>query len=454
MRSSGRVHLLVHLLVAVALSLPLAAPAGASSTVKKIRHSVQRDKTRVVLDMSRKTSYKIVYFDHPDRIAINLKRVKIDRQVRPPGISSGIVTKVRINRLSWGSQIVLDLKEKAVWKHFVLAGTGKLADRIVLDVSSSRVDDGESHLAPAPRKPAEYDVARIRPAGGGEPTSRKYIIAIDAGHGGSDPGARGRYNLIEKHLTLDVARRTVKAINKYKGFQGVLTRNRDVYLDLSRRTKIAQQKQADVFVSVHMNAAPNRKARGTEVFFISPRGAVSTMNKLLSNKRLAESELGLARGQSSEFLSMILDVNQQVMMRRSSLLAEEILKQMRGRRFPPQRGIKQRSFAVFKTVVMPSVLVETGFISNVKDARFLKTEKGRQAMAEAIARGVVSYLKKYPLPTQREKKVIVHKIKKGENLWRISLLYGSSVKIIRETNGLGRSSVLRVGQELLIMNYQ
>jgi N-acetylmuramoyl-L-alanine amidase len=454
MRTAGCIRSLFFLWASMSLPSFLVGPADAASTVIGIRHAVRQDETRIVLDMSRKTPYRILSFVRPYRIAVNLKGVKVDRQVYPPAISGGIVEGIRINRLSWGSQIVLDLKKKAVWKHFVLNASGDLADRIVLDVSPADPLDGGGVPAASRRQSVSSGYTQVRPAGGGEPTSRLYVVAIDAGHGGSDPGAVGRYNTVEKHLALDMSRRIVEAINKYKGFKGVLTRDGDKFLDLAERIQIAQQKEADVFVSIHMNTAPDRNARGTEVYFISPQGAELTMNKLLENKQRAESELGLAGGQSAELLSMILDVNQQAMMRRSSVLAEEILNHSWGVGFPPKRGIKQRSFAVFKTVTMPSVLVETGFISNVKDARFLKSESGRQAMAEAIAKGIVSYLEEYPLPSQREKKVIVHKVKKGETLWRISKLYGSSVKSIRQVNGLSYSSLLQVGQELLIMNYQ
>ncbi len=427
------------------------SPGFASSTINNIRYSVHLDNTRIVLDLSRRASYQIVSFKNPDRIAINLKRVKIGNGVQPPRISGGIVEKVRINQLTWGSQIVLDLRGKAGWKDFALPKAENRSDRIVLDVYPSKAPAGKpSGTGSNGGKSSE--IGKSVTGAPAAPDGKKIIVAIDPGHGGMDPGARGKYGLTEKYLVLDYAKRIAKEINKHQGFEAVLTRTRDVYLTLADRTEIAQQKGADIFVSIHMNSAPNSKAQGAEVWFLSPAGAAAKASKLMSNKQRAESELGLKKGHSKELLSLILDVNQQAMMHRSSLLAEEILRAMRKRGFPPSRGVRQKAWAVCKAITMPSVLVETGFISNAKDAKFLKSEKGRSEVSKAIASGVISFLKRYPPPSTSKRNVIVHKVKKGETLWRISKLYGSSVASIRKINELGQSSTLHPGQVLLITN--
>ncbi|NIM21596.1 MAG: LysM peptidoglycan-binding domain-containing protein [Candidatus Latescibacteria bacterium] len=435
-------RLLIILFLSVFLLTLLSESGSASSTVLNIRYSVQSDHTRIVLDLTTQTSYQIVKFKKPNRIAINLKRVKVSDRIRPPRIANGVVQRVRVNRLSWGSQIVLDLREKADWKHFALAKAKGRPNRIVVDVY------------PVSR-PAQTSLRVPVVIGGstakGRPAAREYIVVIDPGHGGMDPGTRGKYGLIEKHLVLDISKRVAKEINNHKGIKAVLTRTRDVFIEPSSRPKIAQRKGADIFMSIHANSAPNRRARGTEVWFLSPAGASVEASKLMSNKKQAASELGLQAKPSDEILSLVLDVNQKAMMQRSSLLAEEILNAMRRKGFPPSRGMKQKALAVVKKMI-PSVLIETGFIGNSSDAKFLKSEKGRDMMAKAIATGVVSYLKRYPPPSSGKSEVIVHKVKKGETLWRISKLYGSSVGSIQKANGLGRSTVLRVGQELLILS--
>ena len=152
-------------------------------------------------------------------------------------------------------------------------------------------------------------------------------------------------------------------------------------------------------------------------------------------------------------MQMLVDVNQQAMMQRSLLLAEEILISTDRHGLPPGRSVKQESFAVLKSIDMPSVLVEAGFLTNARDAAFLKTKDGRQAIAQAVASGIVSYLKKYPPAPAAKNRVSskkVHLVKEGETLWAISKRYNTTVASIRKSNGLAEQAVLHVGQELVI----
>lgn len=432
------------------------SPVHASSTVNQIRYSVHFDHTRIVVDLSRPATYQVVEFDNPDRIAINIRRTKVSKDVQPVGMSNGIVERVRLNKLSWGSQIVLDLREKATWKHFVLDKSQTLPNRIVIDVFPQRSAAAAARTADRPLEqtasavPAAPSIGQDREPVA--PTAVEYVVAVDAGHGGMDPGALGRYGIVEKHLVLEIAWKIAQEINRHEGYRAVMIRTRDEFLTLPHRTQIAQEKGADIFVSIHMNSAKNRNARGAEVFFISPAGAADKLSHLLSDRSLAENELGLDHGQSDEVLSLILDVNQQAMMHRSSLLAEKIVDALGDADMPPSRGIKQRSFAVLKTIVMPSVLVEPGFISNSHDAKYLKSNKGQAEVAKAIVAGIISYLKKYPPPSSQKRGVIVHKVKKGDTLWKISKMYGSTVASIQQANSLNQSTRLYVGQELIIMN--
>ncbi len=380
----------------------------------------------------------------------------MDKDVQPVEMSNGIVERVRLNKLSWGSQIVLDLREKATWEHFVLDKSKTLPNRIVVDVFPQRSADAVARTA-GRQSEETASAALVAPSieqdrEPAAPAPVEYVVAVDAGHGGMDPGALGRYGIVEKHLVLEIAWQVAREINRHEGYRAVITRTRDEFLTLPRRTQIAQEKGADIFVSIHMNSAKNRDARGAEVFFISPAGAADKLSHLLSDRILAENELGLDHGQSDEVLSLILDVNQQAMMHRSSLLAEKIVEALGDADMPPTRGIKQRSFAVLKTIVMPSVLVEPGFVSNKHDAKYLKSNEGQTEVAEAIVAGIISYLQKYPPPSSQRREVIVHKVKKGDTLWKISKMYGSTVASIQEANRLNHSTRLYVGQELIIMN--
>jgi len=284
-------------------------------------------------------------------------------------------------------------------------------------------------------------------------SDRVLVVAVDAGHGGRDSGAKGKSNLVEKKLVLDIARRVAGVIDQERGFKALMIREKDVFLDLVERTAIAKKKNADVFVSIHLNSAPRKAASGVEVFFISPAGADATAKKFLSNREAAAKELGIEEPQSSDIMHMLVDVNQQAMMQKSFLLAEEILKATDRPGLPPARSVKQQSFAVLKSIDMPSVLVEAGFLTNSHDVEIIKKPEGRQAIAEAVALGVVSYLKKYPPPPQTRSSTAMrtkHTVKKGETLWAISQKYNVTVVSIRKSNGLDESDVIRVGQELVI----
>jgi N-acetylmuramoyl-L-alanine amidase len=421
--------------LAALLCQAAAGLAARSARVDRIRCSVQGERTRVVLDLDRRCNYRVTTHKNPDRIAINVRGAGAATTISNRKLESGAVERVRVNRLSWGTQVVLDLDGPAEWKDFVLGRNGKRPDRIVIDVFD------------APSPPSAGGVA-----GGAAPVKRtrgdKYIVAIDAGHGGSDPGT----SKVEKHFNLEMARRIAARINAFNGFEAVLTRDRDVFLDLDRRVDIASAHNADVFVSIHVNWAPNRAARGAEIFFLSPRGARYTTNQVLKNPSRAASEFGLSDRQNSDLIHMLVDVNQQSVLRRSEQLAESILESMNKKGLPPTRSVKQKEFAVLRTFETPSVLVETGFMSNKQDARILRSESGRRMIAEAIANGIVSYFSKHPPPRGRHDPVVVHKVERGESLWKISRRYGTSVASIRRANNLGNSSLLRPGQELIITN--
>ncbi len=409
-------------------------------TLIKIRHAIAKDRTRVVFDLSSRTKYEIKPYSNPERIAVNLPGVGATNSIRPFEIQSGVVRRVRVNRLSWGTQVVFDLRTAAEWSDLRLAPVDDMPNRIVVDVAN-----GES-TALAPPSREVWKTAKRTSA---EPKKR-FIVAIDAGHGGRHPGTIGKYKLVEKNVALDISKRVTRKVNERKGFKAVMTRDRDVYLGLIERTRIAKEKDADIFVSIHLNAAPRKSARGSEVWIISPAGAEATARKLLSNRKRAADELGLDAPQSEDILHMLVGVNQQAMMEKSLLLAEELLKAMDRKGLPPIRSVKQKGFAVLKSIDMPSVLVEAGFLTNSKDASLVKNAKGRQAVAEAIAAGIVSYLTKYPPPPREDGRLVVHTVKRGDTLWGLSRTYKTTVASIRKSNKIGRSGVIHVGQELVV----
>ena len=421
--------------------LSAGTPASAGR-VERVRFSVQPERTRIVLDLSTPCGYEVVHHNNPERIAINLPRVRAGAQLDGIPVGEGGVKRVRVNRLSWGTQLVIDLDQPAPWSDFTLSRSGRKPDRIVVDVRPAS--------APVARRSAAVGDTRGAVASA---RARTVVVAVDAGHGGEDPGTIGRFGLVEKQLTLDLARRVARAVEAHDGFRAVLTRDADQYLSLPRRNEIAEERGADVFVSIHLNSARNRAARGVEVFFVSPSGAARSASQVLSHPETVAHEYGVGGQRSDELLHMLVDVNQQAVLARSEMLAEEILESMGTSGLPPTRSVKQRSYSVLRTISMPSVLVEAGFISNTTDARLIQQQSGRQAIADAIASGIVSFLGKNP-PRRTggddSRSVVVHRVEPGETLWALSRRYRTSVASIVRNNELKPTGVLRVGQELRI----
>jgi N-acetylmuramoyl-L-alanine amidase len=408
--------------------------------VERVRFSVQPERTRIVVDLSTPSRYEVVRHADPERLAINLPQARAGAQLDGISVGAGGVERVRVNRLSWGTQLVIDLAREAPWSDFTLSRSGSKPDRIVVD------------LRPSPAPVTRGSARRRDPQGASAPPSRAVVVAVDAGHGGEDPGTLGRFGLVEKKLTLDLARRVARAVEAHDGFDAVLTRNADVFLSLPRRNEIAEERGADVFVSVHLNSARNRAARGVEVFFVSPSGAARSASQVLSRPEEAAHEYGVGGRGRDDVLHMLVDINQQAVLARSEMLAEAILESMGTSGLPPTRSVKQRSYSVLRTISMPSVLVEAGFISNTMDARLIRRESGRQAIADAIASGIVSFLRRNP-PRRTGGDggaVVVHRVERGETLWALSRRYRTSVASIARTNELKPTSVLHVGQELRI----
>ena len=418
------------------LAAVLPAVAYGRPMVNHIRYGVHGSQTRIVIDLSSRVNYEVISVKNPERVAINIPGASGSQKLSTMSVTDGVVGRIRINRLSWGTQVVLDLRSAASVRDFFLVSVDAMPHRIVLDVEAST--SGTVEARAVPRTSTKDPVER----------KKVVVIAIDAGHGGSDPGTMGN-KLVEKREALIIARLVARELNARNGYKAVLTRDRDEFLSLPSRARIAKKKGADIFVSVHLNSAPKRNARGVEVFFLSPSGAQSTASRFLSDKDRAAAELGVRGSRNEDILYMLVDVNQQSMMERSSLLAEEILKSMKRQGLPPSRSVKQRSFVVLKSIDMPSVMVETGFVTNSKDAKILRSNAGRAKTADAIADGIQSFVKKYPLPDDSGR-VVVYRVRRGDTLWKISRKYNTSVASIQKTNRLGKSKTIRVGQELVI----
>jgi len=230
---------------------------------------------------------------------------------------------------------------------------------------------------------------------------RLRIVTIDAGHGGEDTGAHGpRNSVLEKNVTLAVARALADEINHIPGLKAVLTRDGDYFIPLKERYRIAERMKADVFISIHCNSSKRRGAgSGTEVYFLSPKGAGDQADEDLANTENAADLVGGVPPQAEDDLVNILyDVKRSDAMQRSQLLAESLLEHVAEERKLEVRGVKQAGFVVLKSVEFPSVLVETAFINNPTEAKLLKDPKFQKKLASQLAAGVTDYFERAGIP--------------------------------------------------------
>lgn len=390
--------------IIVLLAMLLVAPAALAAELRDLRLWESPDSTRVVFDLSSDTQHKVFTLANPHRVVIDINGLDgsaLQRINRVAG--KGLVRRVRSGIQDGGIRVVLDVSEPIDPKSFVLTPQDEYGYRLVLDLP------GRPRPMPAPEAPP---VVAAAPAAAPTPVmaapvtpatpvikyqEKPVVIAIDAGHGGEDPGARGKSGLEEKEVALAIARKLAKAINAEPGMKAVLTRDGDYYLKLRDRVNIARKHQADLFVSVHANAFHNRDMHGTAVYVLSDKGATNEHARWLARK---ENEADLVggveiHGKDKELAAVLIDLSQSATMEASFDVGGRILKSM-GRVNKLQKvDVQQAGFMVLKAPDIPSVLVETAFITNDREEALLADEEYRDKLARSILDGIKGYFVSY-----------------------------------------------------------
>jgi N-acetylmuramoyl-L-alanine amidase len=393
-------------LAAVAAILPL-RPVQAAD-VKSARVWAGPDYTRVVFDLSGPLHYRLSQQGGQVRLDLVASRVDHDFDVPP---AQGLYKGLRQSRDGRDLQLLAQVGAHVRPKSFLLKPTGDAGYRLVLDL----YPDAESHAAApaAAHDDATADAAPVIDAkvihsiGGSAKQAaallngdRKVIVAVDAGHGGEDPGAHGPGGTLEKNVTLAVARALAEQINKQPGMKAVLTRNGDYFIPLKRRYQIAREQNADMFVSIHADSFRSGDARGSSVWVLSPRGKTSEAARWLADR---ENRADLIGGVSLDdkndsLAAVLLDLQQGYAMQASESIAGNVLKAL-SRLGPTHRGyVEHANFVVLRSPDVPSILVETAFISNPDEERKLRDSAHQQKLAEAVMGGVKNYFEATPPP--------------------------------------------------------
>lgn len=407
------------------------------------------DHTRVVFDLSDAIEHSILQLDNPTRVVVDINDVKLKGALNDLPLENTPIERVRSGiRKGNDLRIVFDLRAKVTPKSFALDPNERTGHRLVLDLFDDAVEKTKQP-EPEDPTPATKSVDELA-------ERRDIIIAIDAGHGGEDPGASGPKKLREKDVVLKIARKLQARLAKTPGFKPVMIRDGDYYVSLRGRRDLARKAQADLFVSIHADAFNQASANGASVYVLSTRGATSTAAQYLADRENAADLVGGVRlSDKDDVLAGVLtDLSMTATLDTSLSLGRDVLEEVDKIAKLHKRKVEQAGFAVLKSPDIPSILVETGFISNPGEAQKLATGAYQDKMARAMQVGIQDWFRTHPpagtlLAWQRSQRTREYVIVSGDTLSEIAERHRVSVSSLKSSNGL-KSNTIRVGQKLII----
>ena len=453
------------------LALMLAAlQVLAASDVQSVRLWRAPDNTRLVFDLSGPVQHNVFTLTAPNRIVIDVDGGNLPKPFEQLPLKNTPISGLRAAKYDADTlRVVIDLTAQVTPKSFTLTPNQQYGHRLVVDLFDEGAEASGSAAVPAtvtPSTPAA-PVSPTLPALKLPPlpsSKRDIVIAIDAGHGGEDPGAIGPGKVYEKSVVLQIAKELQRQINAEKGFRAELVRTGDYFIPLRKRTEIARKQGADLFVSIHADAAPRSAAYGASVFALSDRGATSETARWLADSENRSDLIGgagnVSLGDKDQMLAgVLLDLSMTASLSSSLNVGQKVLSNM-GRITPlHKRRVEQAGFMVLKSPDIPSILVETGFISNPSEARKLQTASHQQSLARSIHSGVRQFFHENPPPGTyvawlRDSGKIAsapreHVVRSGESLALLAERYQITVPALRSANSL-KGDAIKVGQTLNI----
>ena len=414
---------------------------ASATEVKSVRVRAGNEYTRATIELSDTAEYRVFTLAGPDRLVVDVINGRLRSSVDSSG--KGLVRSVRSGQPEADRlRIVFDLTEAVRPKSFMLDKPDSSRRRLVVDMVP----------ASAPKQPAQTTSTTV--ASAAALPVRDVVIAIDAGHGGEDPGAIGAKGTHEKVVTLKMAQLLAKRINAEPGMRAVLIRDSDVFIPLQTRFQKARDHKADLFVSIHADAALNRKAAGSSVYTLSTRGASNEAARYLAERENRSDLVGgvSLNGKDKMLAAVLLDLSQGATLEASAQAAEHVLASLTRMGKAHKRYVERANFVVLRSPDVPSLLVETGFISNPEEERKLNDNRHRERVAEAVMLGVRDYFHAAPPPgtwIAANVKSRAHVVARGETLSEIAVRHGVSVSKIRKANAID-GDLVRVGAVLKI----
>ena len=407
------------------------------------------DKTRLVFDVSGEVAHSEFSLANPQRLVIDIKDSRLKTTLSSLPLKNTPIRKVRHGvRNKKDLRVVLDLSQQVTAKSFLLKPNATYGHRLVVDL----FDKDKKTAAPVVQKQKGW---------------RNIVVAIDPGHGGEDPGAIAHGGGYEKHVTLAIAKELAALLKREPGFTPVLIRDGDYYVDLRQRTKIARDNKADLFISIHADGFKDFRAHGASVFALSRRGATSETARWLAQKENMSDQIGgeggISLNDKDDLLAgVLLDLSMTSTLSSSLEVGDKILQNVGGINHLHKKQVEQAGFVVLKSPDIPSVLVETGFITNPQESRKLKSKRHQKAMAKSIFKGLQTWFVKRPPPDtlvakwKQEGKLNAkpdrYVIQAGDTLSGIADQFDISLTSLKKANKISRVNAIRAGQVLVIPN--
>ena len=415
---------------------------SAATDINSLRLWRAPDHTRLVFDIQGSIDHHVFSLDNPRRLVIDISNSRYSASTDNLDLTNTPIAGIRIaKRNNTDTRFVLDLKSEVSANNFTLNANEQYSNRLVIDLYDKK-------------RPQSRSVKEVV-----EQSNRKIVIAIDAGHGGEDPGALGPSRIREKNVVLKIAQHVDNLFDKDPNYQGILVRAGDYYLAHRKRTQIARENSADFFISIHADAFTDPRANGASVYALSNKGATSETARFLATRENRADLIGGASalniGNRDDMLAgVLIDLSMTATMSSSLEAGQYVLKNMGTIARLHKKKVEQAGFLVLKSPDIPSLLIETGFISNPKEARQLSSHSYQKKMAAAIYRGLDQYYRDNPpegtrLASHAKIEPITYMVSRGDTLSEIAVRYNTSVSRILRYNKMS-SSTIRVGQEILI----
>jgi N-acetylmuramoyl-L-alanine amidase len=407
-------------------------------TMQNVRIWAAPDNTRVVFDVSGPVEHKLELLSGPARLVVDIENAKITQAISQPVSADKYLKNVRsAERDKTNLRVVFDLKKNIEMRSFLLQPNRQYGHRLVIDLYDENKQDAATRVI------TQADNKR----------SKDVVISIDAGHGGDDPGATGPHGVREKDVTLKIAKNLAKLINQEYGMKAVLIREGDYFLSLRKRIGKAREYKADLFVSIHADSFKDPRVKGSSVFILSNRGASSEAAKWLAERENAADLVGgVSLDDKDDVLaSVLLDLSQTASLEASIGVADRVLSGLKKLGKTHKKHVQSAGFAVLKSPDIPSILVETAYISNPEEEKNLKNAAYQTKLAKALLSGLKGYFRDYApegtlLAAAATRK---HIIERGDTLSGIAHRYKVSMNTLRDSNRL-KSDRIRIGQVLNI----